>query len=243
MLQFTMRSGVLPSLNRRIRCRLLVLAVLCMRSVLDADAAVIWMVPQAKYIEIWSEWRNHNCRLGSVWRPVLDDIDIGDGKLRPPILLGDIFLANAGPPNFPTTLLVFDEQLDSCATAPGQTSYPCMEATEATGEGMQVPFLFAKTEWPLNGTLWTARLGQCVCANQVHVGDGVYKCQENEQGSNQPTLTLREDGYAREQAQFQLKAPLCPANYHVMGHVGTLVGRDVPDNYKCIHKQLLRSSE
>ena len=82
-----------------------------------------------------------------------------------------------------------------------------------------------------------------VCANQVHVGDGVYKCQENEQGSNQPTLTLREDGYAREQAQFQLKAPLCPANYHVMGHVGTLVGRDVPDNYKCIHKQLLRSSE
>ena len=39
---------------------------------------------------------------------------------------------------------------------------------------------------------------------------------------------------------MQLKAPLCPDNYYVMGHVGTMAGVPVPDNYKCIHKRLLR---
>jgi hypothetical protein len=204
-----------------------------------SGADIIWMVPNARYTKVWSEWRNPNCLSGSVWRPVLDKIDPGDGKLREPILLGDVFEPGPGPPNFPSTMLVIDEDLDSCASATGQVFYPCMEATEETGAGSPVPPLFAMAEWPTNGTLWTAQLGQCSCANEIVTEEG-YKCTANAVGSQQPRLDLKEDGYARGQAQMQLKAPLCPDNYHVLGHVGTMAGVPVPDNYKCIHKRLLR---
>jgi len=42
----------------------------------------------------------------AVWRPVLDNIDPGDGKKREAILLGDVFMPGPGPPNFPSTMLV-----------------------------------------------------------------------------------------------------------------------------------------
>ena len=52
-------------------------------------------------------WYDENTCCGdAVWRPVLDQIDPGDGKLREAILLGDIFMAGPGPPNFPATMLV-----------------------------------------------------------------------------------------------------------------------------------------
>jgi hypothetical protein len=210
---------------------------------LFTHGAVIWMVPRSEYTKVWSEWRNENCRRGSIWRPALDPIDPGDGKARDVIFMGDIFLDGPGPPTFPTTVLVFDEDKESCATQPGQVSYPCMEATEATGGGAKVPILFAKTEWPSNGTLWTARLGQCVCDLMESLPDDKYRCARNSvlpSGSSQPVLSLDEDGYARYQDQLQLRSPLCPANYYVFGHVGSMVGEAVPDNYKCVHKTLMR---
>jgi hypothetical protein len=92
----------------------LVLSLLCLvleQPTIYTHAAVVWMVPNSNYIRIWREWRNPACSLGSVWRPSLEKVDPGDGKHRPVILLGDIFDAGSGPPNFPTTLLVYDDTL------------------------------------------------------------------------------------------------------------------------------------
>ena len=116
-----------------IRWAIAVLSLALLDLVGKHHAHVIWMVPNSRYTKVWSEWRNPNCLSGSVWRPELDKIDPGDGKLREPILLGDVFMPGTGPPNFPSTMLVLDEDLDSCASATGQVFYPCMEANEHTG--------------------------------------------------------------------------------------------------------------
>ena len=93
---------------------MLVLSLLCLvleQSTLYMHVDVVWMVPNSNYIRIWREWRNPSCSLGSFWCPSLEKVDPGDGKLRPVILLGDIFDAGSGTPNFPTTLLVYDDTL------------------------------------------------------------------------------------------------------------------------------------
>ena len=117
--------------------------------------------------------------------------------------------------------------------------------SEASGRGSKVPPLFAKTEWTANGTLWSARLSQCVCGQErcAEGGEGACTCAANSvapAGSRQPKLTMEEDGFARAQLQIELRSPLCPERYHVLGHVASIVGVAVPDNYKCIHQRLLR---
>jgi len=197
--------------------------------------AAIFLVPVSEYTLVWKEWRNLACTPASVWRPVLNPIDVGTGKNLTAILLGDIFMPNEGPPNFVATVLAVDDTLDACP--PG---YGCILATPETGQGVSVPPLFAKAEFPESSTVWDSKVAQCICANTTVNAAGVSSCVMNAASSVQPMLTLEETGYVRDQNQFVIKSPLCPTDYYVLGHVGTIDGVLPPANYQCIHKRLLR---
>ena len=197
--------------------------------------AAIFLVPVSDYTLVWKEWRNLVCTSASVWRPVLNAVDVGTGKMVTPILLGDIFMPNQGPPNFVSTVLAIDEELNACPQG-----YGCILATAETGQGTPVPPLFAKAEFPESSTVWDSKVSQCICANTSVSSSGIKSCIQNAARSVQPMLTLEENGYVRDQVQFVIKAPLCPTDYYVLGHVGTTEGVPPPANYQCIHKRLLR---